>query len=166
MQLPEFNLSLFLLGVLGGLLTDLLRIYKQMRTTPISDQLKEKTVWQSMILLGLFGGLVVYLAGPSGWEEAIIIGYGAPQFLSKLVAGTEEPQQTQAVDYRSIRAMVASAPPASEQSARRRLTGARYVDAEQEVPEVDLEAILKSSEVLTPTQVKEMPASLRGWWGK
>ena len=78
--------KLVLLGAVGGLLPDGLRIIAAGRLGTMPGYLKTAIFWISLVLLAGIGALVVWLVGAGSPKEAIAIGFGAPELISRLGA--------------------------------------------------------------------------------
>lgn len=90
--MPLFNLSLFLLGCLGGLLPDVLRLIKARFDKDVLIYLKTFKYWASLILLAGVGGLVTWLLGAQKVADAIAYGFAAPEIIEKLAASAKPGQ--------------------------------------------------------------------------
>jgi hypothetical protein len=78
--------KLVLLGAVGGLLPDVLRIIAAGRQGTMPDSLKRAIFYISLVLLAGIGALAVWLVGAGSPKEAIAIGFGAPELISRLGA--------------------------------------------------------------------------------
>lgn len=85
--MPTFNLSIFLLGCVGGLLPDILRIIRNRYRVQIPAYLRQTNFLIGVILLVLVGGLTAWILGSESAKDALIYGYASPQILSQLAAG-------------------------------------------------------------------------------
>jgi hypothetical protein len=85
--LSAFNLSLFLLGCVGGLLPDILRLIRNRYKIQVPTYLRQTNFWIGVLLLVLIGGLTAWILGSDSPKEALIYGYASPQILSQLAAG-------------------------------------------------------------------------------
>lgn len=86
--MPTFNLSLFLLGCLGGLLPDILRLIRNRHKMSIPVYLKKLNFWLGTILLVAVGGLTAWILSAETAKDALIYGFASPQILSQLAAST------------------------------------------------------------------------------
>ncbi len=84
--MPAFDISYFLVGCLGGLLPDALRIARNRYQTKVLDYLKRFNFWLGVLMLALVGGLTVWIFGLTTAKDALIYGYAAPAVISQLVA--------------------------------------------------------------------------------
>ncbi|MGB7539439.1 MAG: hypothetical protein WBM17_12945 [Anaerolineales bacterium] len=84
--MPAFDLSFFLVGCLGGLLPDALRLARNRYQTKVLDYLKTVNFWLGLLMLALVGGLTVWVLGLTSAKDALIYGYAAPAVISQLVA--------------------------------------------------------------------------------
>lgn len=85
--MPTFNISLFLLGCVGGLLPDILRLIRNRYQIQVPAYLRQTNFWIGVILLVLIGGLTAWILGSGSSKDALIYGYASPQILSQLAAG-------------------------------------------------------------------------------
>ena len=83
--MPEFQLSFFLLGCLGGVLPDLLRIARNRYDKGLGVYLKSLNFWVGLVILILIGGATAWIFDASSAKDALIIGYTSPQIISQLV---------------------------------------------------------------------------------
>jgi hypothetical protein len=86
--MASFNLSIFLLGCLGGLLPDILRIIRNRYTIDVPIYLKNINFWIGIALLVAIGGLTAWVLNAETMKDALIYGYASPQILSQLAAST------------------------------------------------------------------------------
>jgi len=84
--MPSFSISFFLVGCLGGLLPDALRIARNRYETAVLDYLKSVNFWLGILMLALVGGVTVWIFGLTTAKDALIYGYAAPAVISQLVA--------------------------------------------------------------------------------
>jgi hypothetical protein len=88
--MPEFKVEMFLLGCLGGLLPDILRIIKNREQANVLDCFKHFTYWVVLILQILLGGFAVYILSTASITKALAIGFSAPEIIGSLLAKKEE----------------------------------------------------------------------------
>lgn len=84
--MPASELIYVLLGCLGGVLPDIIRIIKNRYKLSIPEYLKTGSFWLGFLLMVLIGGLAAWVFSPTSAREAIVYGYAAPQLFSSLVA--------------------------------------------------------------------------------
>lgn len=84
--MAAFNIVYFLLGCLGGLLPDVIRIIKNRHKLSIPEFLRTGNFWLGLTLMVAIGGLAAWIFSPSSAKEAVIYGYAAPQLFSSLAA--------------------------------------------------------------------------------
>lgn len=84
--MPAFNLPLFLLGCLGGLLPDILRLIRNRHKIRIPTYLRKLNFWLGTILLVGVGGLTAWVLSAETAKDALIYGFASPQILSQLAA--------------------------------------------------------------------------------
>jgi hypothetical protein len=94
--MPAFDVSYFLLGCLGGVLPDALRLARNRYETEVLDYLKRLNFWLGLLMLALVGGLTAWIFGLTSAKDALIYGYAAPAVISQLVAsiapgGSDQP---------------------------------------------------------------------------
>jgi hypothetical protein len=89
--MPEFKVDMFLLGCLGGLLPDILRIIKNRNQKNTLDCFRHFTYWLSLVLQVLLGGFAVYILSTASITKALAIGFSAPEVITSLVSKKEEP---------------------------------------------------------------------------
>jgi len=85
--MPAFDPTLFLLGCIGGLLPDLLRIYRNKNEPDLPAYLKTGGFWLRLAISVVLGGLVVWVLDIRAARDALATGYGAPQLISQIVGG-------------------------------------------------------------------------------
>ena len=83
--MPTFNLPVFILGCVGGLLPDALKIIKNRYESTLKKYLKTPQFWVGFLLLVGLGGLIAWLFGATGAKEALLFGYAGPQLLERAV---------------------------------------------------------------------------------
>jgi hypothetical protein len=83
--MPEFRLNMFLLGCIGGLLPDILRIIKHRHDPGSLAYLKSGMFWVGLILLVLVGGLSAWVLQATDIKQALAYGFGAPELLSRFL---------------------------------------------------------------------------------
>ena len=84
--MPEFQLSFFLLGCLGGVLPDILRLIRNKDKGNIPDYLKKGGFWLGLVLQVGVGGLTAWILSSTTAKDALIYGYAAPQVLTQLAS--------------------------------------------------------------------------------
>ena len=82
--MPQFDLFLFLLGCLGGVLPDVLRILKNRYKAALPNYLHGVNFWIGLVLLMAVGGLTSWILAAESAQAALIYGYASPQVLSNL----------------------------------------------------------------------------------
>lgn len=85
--MPTFNLTIALVGCLGGLLPDVLRLIKNRYKATLPAYLKRAPFWTGLALQVLLGGVTTWLLGADKASYALVVGYAAPQLITQLVAG-------------------------------------------------------------------------------
>jgi hypothetical protein len=82
-SMEPFNLNIFLLGCLGGLLPDILRFAKG-RYEKAPEFYRYWNFWGALLLLVALGGLSAWLGGATQVKDALAFGFAAPEILSKI----------------------------------------------------------------------------------
>ena len=96
--MPEFNLPFFLLGCVGGLLPDILRIIRNRYKTKLPVYLKNPNFWISIVLLVGVGGLTAWILNSLSAKDALIYGYASPQVLSQLASSVRSERVERGVE--------------------------------------------------------------------
>lgn len=73
------------LGCVGGVLPDVLRIIAARYDGP-PNYLRSSFFWFGLVLLVVLGGAATMLVQPKGTIEALAVGFGAPEIITKLLA--------------------------------------------------------------------------------
>jgi hypothetical protein len=97
--MPAFQLNLFILGVVGGALPDVIRIIKMKDQESLPNYLKKVNFWLGLFLLVLLGGLAAWLLGAQDPKTAIGMGFAAPEAFSRLAAKTEDPDRGDGLQF-------------------------------------------------------------------
>lgn len=85
------TLLLIVLGGLGGLIPDILRLIKIGRAgRNVPKFLSKLMFWISVVLLMLLGAFVSWLLGANDYKEAVAYGFAAPELITRLVASPTE----------------------------------------------------------------------------
>jgi hypothetical protein len=87
--MPGFELNLFLLGCLGGLLPDVLRIIKSRYDNAMPNYLRTPLFWAGLLLSVLLGGMAAWVFGATNANEAVAYGFTAPALLEGLAGGLQ-----------------------------------------------------------------------------
>jgi len=85
--MPNFDLPIFLVGCLGGLLPDALRIIKNRYEPELASYLKKANFWIGLLLMTAIGGLAAWILAAPTFKDAIVFGFAAPELISQLVGG-------------------------------------------------------------------------------
>jgi hypothetical protein len=78
--------QLFVIGCAGGLIPDLIRFAKARYEASVADYFKHWNFWLGLLVLVALGGLAVLFGSPESKAQALVYGYAAPEFFSRLVA--------------------------------------------------------------------------------
>ena len=91
----ESSLSIFLIGCIGGSLTELLHWWNLRTATDLPHYKSSKFYWGITVAMVLAGGLVAWLYFGSSAEAIIVlhIGISTPLILQKLVTSTPDINQ-------------------------------------------------------------------------
>lgn len=81
--MQPFNLTIFVLGCLGGLLPDILRLIKNRYEAPAKFY-SYPTFWLGLTALIVIGGFSAWLGGATEVKDALAFGFAAPEIFSKL----------------------------------------------------------------------------------
>lgn len=84
--MPDFDAGFVALGVVGGAMPDVLRFVKQ-RHEGFPQWFSKAGFWVGFLLLLVLGGLAAWLGGADDWQAALALGYAAPEFISRVLAG-------------------------------------------------------------------------------
>lgn len=82
--MPSFNLTLVILGCVGGVLPDVIKIIKNRYAKELPSYFKALNFWLGALLMIALGGIAAWIFGATQAKEALIFGYAAPEFISKL----------------------------------------------------------------------------------
>jgi hypothetical protein len=82
--------SFIVLGGVGGLIPDVLRLIKG-RYKAFPGYLRERNFWLGLLLLVLLGGLAAWAFQAHDAKAALAYGFGAPQVFSTLVSSQDQP---------------------------------------------------------------------------
>ena len=88
--MPEFKVDMFLLGCLGGLVPDVLRIIKNKNNKDVLKCFKNFTYWVVLILQVALGGFAVYILSTASIVKALAVGFSAPEIIGSLLSKKEE----------------------------------------------------------------------------
>lgn len=80
------TVSLILLGGLGGLLPDAIRIAKTMHDPATPAYLRTVQFYVGLLILFGLGCLAAWAAGAADPKQALAYGFGGPEFFSKIFA--------------------------------------------------------------------------------
>jgi len=84
--MPHFYLRMFILGVVGGALPDVIRIIKAHHNLSFPKYLKRAIFWFGFFLLLALGGFAAWLFSAQNAKEAILFGFAAPELFSRLAS--------------------------------------------------------------------------------
>lgn len=85
--MPPFELGFVVLGCVGGLIPDILRIIKNRYRKDLLVCLGRLNFWLGVVLLIGLGGLAAWVLEAQEARDALIYGYAAPQLFSELAGG-------------------------------------------------------------------------------
>jgi hypothetical protein len=115
----SFNLVVFLLGIGGGVLGELLKWYQLKESPNLPEYAKSPLYWIVTVLMALAGGFLAWIWGidPSKPFLALNVGISAPLILKGLAAVVPTPPgDTQAPASSVARAAAPGRPPAANPS--------------------------------------------------
>lgn len=92
--------NVILLGCVGGLLPDVIRLIKLRYEEFPPDYLKRPLFWVGVILLVAIGGLAAWAMGAQTPKDALIYGFAAPELFSRLASKAVEEAQMATFDLR------------------------------------------------------------------
>jgi hypothetical protein len=78
------DVSLIVLGGVGGLIPDAIRIVRKMHAPATASYLKTPIFYVGLLLLVGLGCLAAWIGGAADPKQALAYGYGAPEFFSRL----------------------------------------------------------------------------------
>lgn len=83
-----FNMTVFLVGAVGGALAELLKWYQMRESPALPEYTKNKLYWIITVLMALAGGFLAVVQGVGASEPllALNIGLSAPLILKGLAA--------------------------------------------------------------------------------
>jgi hypothetical protein len=89
---------MLLLGMVGGLLPDAIRFFKERHDPEVPKFLKGAKFWISLVIgLGL-GALAAWLLKAANAKDAVIYGFAAPELLTSLAAVATAPGADRGAD--------------------------------------------------------------------
>ncbi len=80
-----------LMGALGGLLPDILRIVKSRHDPQLQPYLRSIMFWVGVLLAVAVGAVAAALAGATSVREALAYGFGAPEVLTRILSTAGQP---------------------------------------------------------------------------
>jgi len=87
--MPAFSLPIFLVGCLGGVLPDILRIIRNRLDPNLPAYLKSINFWVGLVLLVLLGGATAWILEAASAKDALVYGFASPQIISQLVGSLQ-----------------------------------------------------------------------------
>jgi hypothetical protein len=92
------TLQIVLLGMVGGILPDAIRFFKERHDPQVPAFVKSPKFWLSLAVgLGL-GALAAWLLKAANAKDAVIYGFAAPELLTSLAAGVTAPGADRGAD--------------------------------------------------------------------
>lgn len=88
--MPAFKVDMFLLGCLGGLVPDILRIIKNRNDADVLKCFRHFSYWVALILQVALGGFAVYILSTASITKALAVGFSAPEIIGALLGKKEE----------------------------------------------------------------------------
>ena len=82
--MPPFDYAIFLLGCIGGVLPEVLRIIKDRFSKEPQSFYKDARYWFALVLMIGLGGFVAYIFQSKDVKDALIYGFVAPELLTKI----------------------------------------------------------------------------------
>lgn len=80
------QLAIVVLGCVGGLVPDVLRLVKTRYKKRLPAYLRYLNFWVGVVLLIAIGGLAAWLLAAQDPKDALAYGFAAPELLSRLLA--------------------------------------------------------------------------------
>jgi len=97
--MPTFDSGIFVLGALGGILPDVIRIIREKRKKTFPAYYKSVKFWLGTVFSCLLGGLAAWLLGAPNAQSAIAFGFAAPELFTRLGASSDEPDRSSNVEF-------------------------------------------------------------------
>ena len=89
------NWNIVMMGCIGGLIPDLLRIVRVHTDPTLPPYLKTANFWIGLVGLVILGGLATWLLQATAPKEAFAYGFSAPELLSRALAARPAPAAIQ-----------------------------------------------------------------------
>jgi hypothetical protein len=105
--MPSVNVPLIILGCIGGLLPDVLRLVKG-RYKGFSSYWREPSYWLGLMLLIALGGFAAWIGEAKEAVQALAYGFGAPEVITKLLSSGPEETAVRGAREFSLRSWWAS----------------------------------------------------------
>ncbi len=77
--------TMIVVGGLGGVIPDVVRLIKGMRDPDVPAYLKSLNFYIGLVLLVGLGCLATWLAGATDAKQALAYGYGAPELVTRIL---------------------------------------------------------------------------------
>jgi len=86
--MPPFVRDFFLLGCIGGLLPDVIRIIKGRYRRSAPTYLREPMFWVGLFLLAALGGFTAWVLDAGSAKQALAYGFASPELISKIASSS------------------------------------------------------------------------------
>lgn len=83
--MPELKWSMVILGCVGGLLPDILRVIQDRYSLTPAAYFKSPMFYVSLFLLAALGGFSAWLLEAADVKQALAYGFGAPEIISRVL---------------------------------------------------------------------------------
>jgi hypothetical protein len=83
------GMALIVIGGLGGVIPDVVRLIKGMHDPAVPAYVKSAPFYIGLVLLIGLGCLAAWLAGATNAKEALAYGYGAPELVTKILGSSD-----------------------------------------------------------------------------
>jgi hypothetical protein len=94
--------STLVLGFVGGLLPDLIRLIRDRDNPEWKAFAKTAKFWLSLLALALLGAFIAWLLDAASKKDAVIYGFTAPEVLSKLVGSSAKESDRSVTERRTM----------------------------------------------------------------
>lgn len=84
------NLTIVALGVLGGLIPDLLRFLRYKYKKNFPNYLRYPTFWIGLIIALALGGFTAWILSATTPLQAVACGFSAPEILTRVLAASAD----------------------------------------------------------------------------
>jgi hypothetical protein len=100
--MPDVERSLIILGCIGGLIPDVLRLIRA-RYQGLPAYFKQPSFWLGLVFLVAVGGLAAWIGEAQDAKQALAYGFGAPEVISRFLSSTPEQPAFRSAEEFSLR---------------------------------------------------------------